>query len=194
MEGYEMPIGPLPQMVTNDLKSLDEMVSEIIVHSDSFTDYTQQLFHAWRLMFLLYFMMVWSYRKMAFLLEHSTKSFCIQSMPIRLKVTFWNIFMWPCNWLVSHENCGGPLNLNFVWFLMIAVDLFWLTLYCAILCSFYCLTVGNVTAILHRRCMRSKRVNNKPPNSSFFANMYMYQTQCGKTLLRRVKAETSLGK
>ena len=26
MEGYEMPIGPLPQMVTNDLKSLDEMV------------------------------------------------------------------------------------------------------------------------------------------------------------------------
>lgn len=27
MEGYEMPIGPLPQMVTNDLKSLDEMVS-----------------------------------------------------------------------------------------------------------------------------------------------------------------------
>ena len=28
MEGYEMPIGPLPQMVTNDLKSLDEMVSD----------------------------------------------------------------------------------------------------------------------------------------------------------------------
>ncbi len=27
MEGYEMPIGPLPQTVTNDLKSLDEMVS-----------------------------------------------------------------------------------------------------------------------------------------------------------------------
>ena len=25
--GYEMPIGPLPQMVNNDLKSLDEMVS-----------------------------------------------------------------------------------------------------------------------------------------------------------------------
>lgn len=28
--GYEMPIGPLPQMVNNDLKSLDEMVSEIL--------------------------------------------------------------------------------------------------------------------------------------------------------------------
>ena len=25
-----MPIGPLPQQVTNDLKSLDEMVSEFI--------------------------------------------------------------------------------------------------------------------------------------------------------------------
>lgn len=28
--GYDMPIGPLPQQVTNDLKSLDEMVSEFI--------------------------------------------------------------------------------------------------------------------------------------------------------------------
>ena len=27
MEGYEYPIGPMPQEVTNDLKSLDEMVS-----------------------------------------------------------------------------------------------------------------------------------------------------------------------
>jgi len=27
MEGYAFPIGPLPQQVTNDLKSLDEMVS-----------------------------------------------------------------------------------------------------------------------------------------------------------------------
>ena len=31
MEGYEMPIGPLPQLVTNDLKSLDEMVSQFLV-------------------------------------------------------------------------------------------------------------------------------------------------------------------
>ena len=34
MEGYEMPIGPLPQMVTNDLKSLDEMVSLVVKNSD----------------------------------------------------------------------------------------------------------------------------------------------------------------
>ena len=27
-EDYAMPIGPLPQMIFNDLKSLDEMVSE----------------------------------------------------------------------------------------------------------------------------------------------------------------------
>ena len=29
-EGYEIPIGPLPQMIFNDLKSLDEMVSRNI--------------------------------------------------------------------------------------------------------------------------------------------------------------------
>ena len=28
-EDYAMPIGPLPQMIFNDLKSLDEMVSKI---------------------------------------------------------------------------------------------------------------------------------------------------------------------
>merc|ERR1711994_99983 len=27
---YDMPIGPLPQQVTNDLKSLDEMVRELV--------------------------------------------------------------------------------------------------------------------------------------------------------------------
>ena len=27
MEGYAYPIGPMPQEVTNDLRSLDEMVS-----------------------------------------------------------------------------------------------------------------------------------------------------------------------
>ena len=31
MEGYEYPIGPMPQEVTNDLKSLDEMVSVLFV-------------------------------------------------------------------------------------------------------------------------------------------------------------------
>ena len=30
-EDYAMPIGPLPQMIFNDLKSLDEMVSKHIV-------------------------------------------------------------------------------------------------------------------------------------------------------------------
>jgi len=36
MEGYAFPIGPLPQQVTNDLKSLDEMVSH------SFCPWSQQ--------------------------------------------------------------------------------------------------------------------------------------------------------
>ena len=34
MEGYEYPIGPMPQEVTNDLKSLDEMVSLVVKNSD----------------------------------------------------------------------------------------------------------------------------------------------------------------